>query len=520
MKALLEILSADLIVAVLGAGVAVLASVVYAARARALAREVQKERERLRLEEEQQKAQLEAQERELKLQAKEEALRLRSKIEDELKQARREVETQKRRLDQREDALDHRKAEMDAREREIERRERQLQEKETQLEQLATRLQEELERVSSMTREEAREVLLARVAEELEADTAQLVRAAEERVRAEAQRKATEIIAEAIQRCAVEQTSETTVSVVALPSDEMKGRIIGREGRNIRTFEQLTGVDLIVDDTPEAVVISAFDPVRREIARVALEQLVSDGRIHPGRIEEVIERARRTVDERIKEAGERAAFETGVSGLQPEVIKLLGKLQYRTSYGQNVLNHSIEVSHLAGMMAGEIGAKVAVARRAGLLHDIGKALDFERNGPHALLGADVARSRGENREVVHAIAAHHEDVPMESVEAWLIQAADAISASRPGARRETLEAYLKRLQELEELAAAFDGVERVFAIQAGREIRVLVRPDRVDDLGAHRLARAMAEQIEKQLDYPGQIRVTVIRETRAIEYAK
>ncbi|MCD6351544.1 MAG: ribonuclease Y [Armatimonadetes bacterium] len=510
----------ETIVAVLGAAAAVLAIWIYGARAKAMRQEVEKERERLAKEAEEQEAHLAARERELRVQAKEEALRLRHKIEEELKQERREIETQKRRLDQREEGLDRKKAELEARERNLDQREKNLVQREERAARATEELEAELERVSGMTVAQARDVLLARVSQEIDEDATKLLRAAEERLHQEAQRRAAKIVAEAIQRCAVDQTCETTVSVVALPTDEMKGRIIGREGRNIRTFEQLTGVDLIVDDTPEAVVISAFDPVRREIARVALEQLVSDGRIHPGRIEEVVEGARRTIEERIKEAGERAAYETGVTGLHPELIRLLGKLQYRTSYGQNVLAHSIEVAHLSGMIAGEIGAKVAVARRAGLLHDIGKALDFERNGPHALLGAEVARSRNENREVVHAIAAHHEDVPKESVEAWIVQSADAISASRPGARRETLEAYLKRLQELEELASGFDGVERVFAIQAGREIRVIVRPERVDDLGAHRLARSMAERIEQDMDYPGQIRVTVIRETRAVEYAK
>jgi ribonuclease Y len=514
------IVMVELLVAVLGAGAGLVAIGLFAARARALRRTVEEERRRLQQDFEQQQAELRAKERELTLQAKEEALRLRGQIEEEIKQARRELENQKRRLDQREDSLDRKKAELDSRERELERRERQLQQQQAEVEQLTAELQSELERISGMTRAQAREVLLSRVAAELEADTAQMVQAMEERVRAEAQRRAAKIVTEAIQRCAVEQTCETTVSVVPLPSDELKGRIIGREGRNIRTFEQLTGVDLIVDDTPEAVVISAFDPIRRETARVALEQLVADGRIHPGRIEEVVERARRTVEERIQEAGERAAFDAGVSGLPPEIIRLLGKLRYRTSYGQNVLMHSVEVAHLAGMMAGELHAKVAVARRAGLLHDLGKALDYERDGPHALLGAEALRSHGENREVVHAVAAHHEDIPPESVEAWIVQAADAISASRPGARRETLESYLKRLQELENLASQFDGVDRVYAIQAGREIRVLVRPDKVDDLGAHRLARAMADRIERELDYPATIRVTVIRETRAVEYAK
>ncbi|MBC7289082.1 MAG: ribonuclease Y, partial [Armatimonadetes bacterium] len=479
--------------AILGVGAAIAAAAVYAARARALRKQVEVERQEMEAELQRRRAELDAKERELRLQAKEEALRLRAQIEEELKQARREVENQKRRLDQREDALDRRKSDLDRRERDIEAKERELDRRQQELADKELQLEAELQRISGLTQQQAREILLNRVAAEIEADAAQIVRAAEERARQEARRRAAKIIAEAIQRCAVDQTSETTVSVVPLPSDEMKGRIIGREGRNIRTFEQLTGVDLIVDDTPEAVVISAFDPIRRQTARVALEQLVADGRIHPARIEEAVERARRTVEERIQEAAEQALFETSISGLHPELAHLLGKLQFRTSYGQNVLAHSIEVAHLAGLMAGEIGAKASVARRAGLLHDIGKALDHERNGPHALLGADVARSRGESQEVVHAIAAHHEDVPLESVEAWIVMAADAISASRPGARRETLETYLKRLQALEQLAAEFDGVERVFAIQAGREVRVIVRPDKVDDLGAHRLAKAMAE---------------------------
>ncbi len=527
MAALSNILTADLVVAILGAGAAIAAIAFYAARVKALRQQVEQQRQEMEVQLQQKRAELEAKERELQLQAKEEALRLRSKIEEELKQQRRELDSLKRRLDRREDGLDRRKSELDRREAELDRRERelaskerQLGEREKQLEAKEKEIDAELERISGLTQQQAREILLNRISVEIENDAAQLVRAAEERARAEASRRAAKIVAEAIQRCAVDQTCETTVSVVPLPSDEMKGRIIGREGRNIRTFEQLTGVDLIVDDTPEAVVISAFDPIRRQTARIALEMLVADGRIHPARIEEAVERARRAIEEQIEEAAEQALFETGISGLHPELQHLLGKLQFRTSYGQNVLAHSIEVAHLAGLMAGEIGAKVSVAKRAGLLHDIGKALDHERNGPHALLGADVARSRGESQEVVHAIAAHHEDVPVESVEAWIVMAADAISASRPGARRETLETYLKRLQDLEQLASEFDGVERVFAIQAGREIRVIVRPDKVDDLGAHRLAKAMAERIERELEYPATIRVTVIRETRAVEYAR
>jgi ribonuclease Y len=336
----------------------------------------------------------------------------------------------------------------------------------------------------------------------------------------EADRKANEIIAWAIQRCAVDHTAESTVSVVPLPSDDMKGRIIGREGRNIRAFEQATGIDLIVDDTPEAVVLSGFDPVRREVARMSLEALIQDGRIHPGRIEEAVGRAREEIEETMKEAGEQATFETGVSGLHPELVRLLGKLHFRTSYGQNVLKHSIEVAHLAGAMAGECAARVAIARRAGLLHDIGKAVDYERDGSHALIGMEICRSRQEPEAVTHAVAAHHEEISMESVEAFLVQAADAISAARPGARRETLESYLKRLEGLEGIAKSFNGVDKCYAIQAGRELRVMVKPDQVDDKTAHKLAKKMAERIQSEMEYPGQIRVTVIREKRAVEYAQ
>ncbi len=456
---------------------------------------------------------LETERRELQIAAKEEALKLRLQLEEEFKTARSELESARKRLEEREDNLDKRKNQVRKREEEINRRQEELEE-------TLKRAREELQRVAAMTTEEARAYLLRQVEEEIRQDAAQIIRRVEKEAHEEANRKAAKIICQAIQRCAVEQTSETTVSVVQLPSDEMKGRIIGREGRNIRTFEQLTGIDLIVDDTPEAVVLSGFDPIRREIAKKALEMLVNDGRIHPGRIEESVEKARRIIEENMLEAAEHASFETGVTGLHPEVLRLLGKLHFRTSYGQNVLKHSIEVSHLAGAMAGEIGAKVAIARRAGLLHDLGKAVDFERDGPHAQIGADIARAHGESPEVVHAIEAHHDDININSIEAALVQAADAISASRPGARRETLETYLKRLEGLEEIARGFDGVDKVYAIQAGREVRVMVKPDRIDDLSAHRLAKSMVDRIESELDYPGQIRVTVIRETRAIEYAK
>lgn len=463
---------------------------------------------------------LEAERRELRLAAKEEALKLREQVEAEVKSQRDEIDKAKHRLEEREDRLERTSTELDNRAKNLRNREQEIERQEERVLEIVAQREEELQRVAQMTRQEAREMLLAQVEEEIEQDANQLVRQTMAKAQEEADRKANEIITWAIQRCAVDHTAESTVSVVPLPSDDMKGRIIGREGRNIRAFEQATGIDLIVDDTPEAVVLSGFDPVRREIARMALTTLISDGRIHPGRIEETVERAREEIEEKMKLAGEQATFETGVSGLHPELVRLLGKLLFRTSYGQNVLKHSIEVAHLCGAMAGECGARVAIARRAGLLHDIGKAVDYERDGSHALIGMELARSRQEPEAVVHAIAAHHEEVPMESVEAFLVQAADAISAARPGARRETLEAYLKRLEGLETIAKSFQGVEKCYAIQAGRELRVMVKPERVDDREAHRLAKQMAERIQSEMEYPGQIRVTVIRETRAVEYAQ
>lgn len=463
---------------------------------------------------------LDAERREAQLAAKEESIRLRAEVEKENKQSRVEIDRAKKRLEEREDALESKKTELDRQAQKLEDRDRELEEKRVEADELIGQRREELEKVAHLTAQEARDQLLQEVEAEIASQTAQIIDRAEREAREEARRKASWIIGQAIQRCAVEQTTETTVSVVPLPSDEMKGRIIGREGRNIRAFEQLTGIDLIVDDTPEAVVLSGFDPVRRETARVALEGLIGDGRIHPGRIEEMVEKARENVEERIREAAEKACFETGVSGLHPEIMRLLGRLHFRTSYGQNVLKHSIEVSHLAGAMAGELGGRVGLARRAGLLHDLGKAVDFERDGSHAQIGADIASARGEHPAVVQAILAHHEEVEISSLEAALVQAADAISASRPGARRETLEKYLKRLEELETIAHSFEGVDKVYAIQAGREVRVIVKPDRIDDLQAHKVAKGMVERIEGEMDYPGQIRVTVIRETRAVEYAK
>lgn len=457
---------------------------------------------------------------EAELEAKAMALKMRDEVEREAKRRRAELERQERRLQQRRVSFDRRVDALEERSRKLEVREKQLEQQRNELEQLRRRELEELQRISNLSLEEAKELLLQRVANEARQDMARVIREAEEQAREEAERKAREIITLAIQRVASDQVAETTVSSVPLPSDEMKGRIIGRGGRNIRTIENITGVDLLIDDTPEAVTLSSFDPVRREIARVALNKLILDGRIHPARIEKVVKKAQQEVEAIIEEEGERAAYEVGVPGLHPELIKLLGQLKYRTSYGQNVLMHSIETAHLAGIMAAELGANVALAKEGGLLHDIGKAVTHETEGSHARIGAEIAQRYGRPPEVVNAIAAHHCEEEFTSLEAVLVQAADAISGARPGARRETLESYIKRVESLEKLADSFAGVEKSYAIQAGREIRIIVKPDEVDDLGIITLSRDIAKKVEESLEYPGQIKVTVIRETRAVDYAK
>ena len=462
----------------------------------------------------------ESKKKESVLEAKEEVLKIRTDAENELKERRKEVSRQERRIQQKEESLD-------AKTEAIENKNELLNQKIKETEELRGKIQDTLdshvamlERIAGFTREQARDELLSRMETALIHEKALKIAHFEEQFKDEAEEKAKDILSTAIQRCAADHVSEITISTVQLPSEDMKGRIIGREGRNIRAIETLTGVDLIIDDTPEVITISGFDSVRREVARIALEKLIADGRIHPARIEEMVEKARREVDNTIKQAGEKATFETGVHGLHPDVIKLLGRLRYRTSYGQNVLRHSIEVSLLSGILASELGADVTVAKRAGLLHDIGKALTQEAEGSHIQLGVEVAKKHKESREVINAIEAHHGDVEPETLTAFIVQAADAISAARPGARREDLENYIKRLQKLEELANDFPGVEKTFAIQAGREIRVMVKPEQVSDDQMTILAHEIASKIESEMDYPGQIKVHLIRESRTVDFAK
>lgn len=463
---------------------------------------------------------VEAKKKEILLEAKDEIHRNRQDAEKDIRERRRELDRVERRIIQKEEMIDKKTENMEKKEQILLEKEKETEKTQQDLQMILSQQLKELERLSGLSSEEAKELLLYNVSQQIRQETAVLIRSIEIEAKEEADKKAKNIVSLAIQKCAADVVSESTVSVVPLPNDEMKGRIIGREGRNIRTFEALSGVDLIIDDTPEAVILSSFDPIRREVARVALGNLVSDGRIHPARIEEMVEKARKEIEQEIREVGEQAAFEVGVHGLHPELIKLLGRLKYRTSYGQNVLRHSVEVAHLAGIMAAELEVDIMLAKRSGLLHDIGKAVDHEVSGPHVEIGVDLAKKYRENKDVIHGIEAHHGDIEPETVEAVLVQAADAISASRPGARRETLETYIKRLEKLENVAESFSGVDRTFAIQAGREIRIIVKPEEIDDLHSINLARDIAAKIEQDLDYPGQIKVVVIRETRSVEYAK
>ena len=454
------------------------------------------------------------------IEAKDEAFQLKAEADKEIKERRSELSRQERRLDQKEEAMDRKTAVLEQKETDLAKRSELVEARLDEIEQIKARELDKMETIAGLTAEDAKQLLLNRLDEQLTHEKAMHIAAFETQTKDECDTMARELISQAVARCAADHSSEATVSVVPLPSDEMKGRIIGREGRNIRALETATGVDLIIDDTPEAITLSSFDPVRREVARMTLEKLISDGRIHPARIEETVEKCRRELELAMKREGEKAVMDVGVHGIHPDMVKLLGRLRYRTSYGQNVLNHSLEVAYLSGILAAELGVNVTQARRAGLLHDIGKALDHEIEGSHISIGVDIAKKYKENPAIIHAIEAHHGDVEAKTPLAFIVMAADAISAARPGARRENLESYLKRLESLEEIASGFEGVERSFAIQAGREVRIMVKPDAINDDALILLAHSISQKIEETLDYPGQIKVNVIRESRAVDYAK